>query len=667
MLGIILKSLDLVVETTEGSFSSSIPFKKGLNIIRAENTSGKSTCVNAIVYALGLEAVLGPRGKRPFAKSLYDIIEDRKNNPKNYYVVASKVFLDIENSSGRCVTLARDIKGSDDNKISVCEAGKTEDYFLGSSGTAGSAKSKKGFHYWLENFMGWKLPSVAKFDGGESKLYLECIFPLFFIEQKRGWSEIQANTPTTWGLKNVKKNAIQFCLGLEGFELEKTINELNIKISKAISEWDNLRTKVKDIAHFSSLRSSQISDINEKDGYFSVQFLFPENDSFTNVHSNELSIRRYIEELSDTPADQLLNDHTLQQHSASIRTTRREIEETNNSIELVIISLRETEQKIATLRRDHDQYQQLRRLQNVGGDISADLDTKVCPICDNKLLDTLGSNTAKRKPMTLDENIQFLKNQLDFYKSIKSRNQDKLEFLNSTLKLLNDKLDYETKILQELKADLRQLNGEEINKLRKKIEAEAKLETVLKIKESQEELNKHAKRIRGDWSSGVAALKSLRESSRIGSFSRAIEELQALLRSNLKAFGFNPSAINFIALSRQTLRPEQEGYDIVAESSASDYIRIIWSYSLALLELAGNNDSSKHGGFVVFDEPRQQEANKLSFINLIDKASKSSVYNGQVIFATSIDRKEIEVACTNINVNLISFDDDDYILTLDEE
>ena len=64
---------------------------------------------------------------------------------------------------------------------------------------------------------------------------------------------------------------------------------------------------------------------------------------------------------------------------------------------------------------------------------------------------------------------------------------------------------------------------------------------------------------------------------------------------------------------------------------------------------------------------RQQEANKLSFINLIDKASKSSAYNGQVIFATSMDKKGIETACTDMQVNLISFNDGDYILKLDKK
>ena len=43
-----------------GLYGTDIAFAPGLNVIRAPNTSGKSTCIQAIIYALGLEGMLGP-------------------------------------------------------------------------------------------------------------------------------------------------------------------------------------------------------------------------------------------------------------------------------------------------------------------------------------------------------------------------------------------------------------------------------------------------------------------------------------------------------------------------------------------------------------------------------------------------------------------------------
>ena len=76
MLGLIIENIKIVAHTSGEDFSVDIPLKYGLNVIRADNSSGKSTCVNAIAYGLGLEAILGPSRKRPFPRSLYEVILD---------------------------------------------------------------------------------------------------------------------------------------------------------------------------------------------------------------------------------------------------------------------------------------------------------------------------------------------------------------------------------------------------------------------------------------------------------------------------------------------------------------------------------------------------------------------------------------------------------------
>ena len=172
-------------------------------------------------------------------------------------------------------------------------------------------------------------------------------------------------------------------------------------------------------------------------------------------------------------------------------------------------------------------------------------------------------------------------------------------------------------------------------------------------------------KIHSAWTNASNSLIQVRKGSTITDSGLVIRKLESIIKGNLKAFNFNHSAIKSVSISHQTFRPEQEGYDIVAETSASDYIRIIWSYTLALLELAGKEQEIKHGGFVVFDEPRQHEASKISFTSLIEKASKSGIYGGQVIFATSLEESELRASCASKKVNLVCFND--YILMLEKE
>jgi hypothetical protein len=676
MLGMIINSVSISVFTNGGEFFTHIPFDKGLNIVRAENSSGKSTGINAIAYGLGLESILGPGRRRPFPKSLYDVIYDNKMDENPYNVISSKVVLSITNSSGIIASLSRDVKG-DSDKVIVESTFHSGEYFLGATGVAGvgASMSEKGFHFWLARFIGWELPTVTSFDGKDVRLYLECIFPLFFIEQKRGWSEIQANTPSNYGIKNVKRSALEFCLAVDDFEHDRKVAVLKNKVQQAELEWISFKNNVEGVADYNSVRVDPPRNIEEYGTEDKIRFFYPENNSQISVHQQLVSVQKLIRSLSDNvigfnPVSDKLNDQVV-----VIGNIQRKYEEVYEKIETNLISISDLEKKLVTLNGDLNQYQQLRKLRNVGGKIDSDLGLEKCPICENDLYDTLGKSSLKRLPMTLDENIVFLRNQVDFFSAMKDQINIEVSRLKSEARILVKSLKTENEKLQFLRDDFESVNGDLLSVLREKISAELLLKQVSKLKEVEDEMNAQAERIWSSWSNAKNSL-ALVESDVNQAYKKfIISQLERLIRENLLAFKFKESAIDSVSISHQTLRPEQEGYDIVAETSASDYIRIIWSFTLGLLQLAGGDrkgdDESlkkfidiqcKHSGFIVFDEPRQHEASKLSFTNLIKKAGESISFGGQVIFATSLESQELIAACDGVQVNLKSFDD--YILQL---
>jgi hypothetical protein len=60
-----IRRLKLLVVTEKGDFGADIKFPDGLVLLRADNTSGKSTCLKAMIYALGLERMFGPANQPP--------------------------------------------------------------------------------------------------------------------------------------------------------------------------------------------------------------------------------------------------------------------------------------------------------------------------------------------------------------------------------------------------------------------------------------------------------------------------------------------------------------------------------------------------------------------------------------------------------------------------
>ncbi len=233
-----IKKLKIVAKTSEGDFGVNIPFKSGLFILRVENTHGKSTCMNAIAYALGMERALGLADvKVPFPPSLTKEIENEEGT--ELPVISSVVFLEISNGKGATATIKRQVLGAAEDNIAFVYPSDLENIdervsqklFLHREGDTTRAL---GFYYWLSKFIGWDLPTVPRIDGNESKLYPAVFFPTWFVEQKKGWTFIQATTPLFLKIKEAKKRSIEFILKLDTnsivnkkFKNQTALDELN--------------------------------------------------------------------------------------------------------------------------------------------------------------------------------------------------------------------------------------------------------------------------------------------------------------------------------------------------------------------------------------------------------------------------------------------------------
>src|SRR5260370_33976454 len=104
-----LRALRLHVVTTEGPFGVEVQFDTGLVILRADNTSGKSTCTQAVVWALGLEGMYGPAKASPLTPAVVSALIAPETN-RTIPVVESSAFLELENDQGDVLTTRRWIK-----------------------------------------------------------------------------------------------------------------------------------------------------------------------------------------------------------------------------------------------------------------------------------------------------------------------------------------------------------------------------------------------------------------------------------------------------------------------------------------------------------------------------------------------------------------------------
>ena len=105
--GMNIRAIKLRLATTRGDFGFRFEFGRGLTVVRGSNSSGKSTLFNCLMYGLGMEELVGGRGAKalPYAVKDYFLQGDVRVE-----VVASEVFIELENSVGQSITLRRAIR-----------------------------------------------------------------------------------------------------------------------------------------------------------------------------------------------------------------------------------------------------------------------------------------------------------------------------------------------------------------------------------------------------------------------------------------------------------------------------------------------------------------------------------------------------------------------------
>ena len=116
--------------------------------------------------------------------------------------------------------------------------------------------------------------------------------------------------------------------------------------------------------------------------------------------------------------------------------------------------------------------------------------------------------------------------------------------------------------------------------------------------------------------------------------------LKSYFINNLQRYHYSSlSSFDGIEISEESLLPTIDGFDMKFDSSASDGIRTIWAYTLALLQVSIEKDGN-HPGVIIFDEPAQQSIvseDMKSFIRSVVEVTA----NGQIIMAITLNSKEL--------------------------
>jgi hypothetical protein len=648
-----LRQFEFRAITVRGPFGVTLPFAPGLVVLRGDNTSGKSTCLQGVIYALGLEGMLSASRAIPLphvaTSSLTDTTDGRELD-----VLESYVTLEFENEAGQIATVRRYAKHEriDTLLITVWDGPaltgadnrlKESAFFVR---RRGGAQSEAGFHNWLASFLGWDLPEVPRFDGGTCPLYLETIFPLFYVEQKRGWAAIQPHMPTYLRIRDVGRRAVEFVLALSGGDLAARRQLVQERKTDVRQQWAAA------VGAFRNGANEHGIVVQGVPAEPSAEWPVEPRASLCIATSDEGleewqplgdEIERLREELAELDRRLLPRaEEAAPGVSAELQVSLRELHEVSSVASAVRSELameedqvRSLDSRIAALQEDFRRSQDAEVLHRMGAPMSA-VTPEDCPTCHQELPTTLLDPAAAIVPMPIERNIRLLKEQIDLFQAMRSDLDAAIAAKRQQMVTFDERIHALQQNVRAQRETLVSASGTpSIRDVEQRVHLRDRVEALTLVVGRLSSLNTELARLAQEWARVLGDEARLRDQGTPEADTDKIRALQSHFLTQLQEYGVTSLPISELTISEYTYQPELAGFDLGFEMSASDMVRCIWAYRIGLLEVGREFVDTRHAQLLVFDEPRQQSASPLSFTALFERAALAERTGQQVIFATS--------------------------------
>jgi F0F1-type ATP synthase membrane subunit b/b' len=649
-----INRLRIEIHTANGIYGRDEEFDGGLNFVASlDNTSGKSSILAGVYYCLGFEQILGGSGgtgSKVMTSVFKTAVEDGENT---WPVTKSDAYLEISNGS-KTVTIHRNIKadGKDNRLVTVYYGGYDDisspqtsalDYYVHYHD---AATAKKGFHAFLEEFLHLELPLVRASDGNERKLYLQILFASMFIEQKHGWSDILSGMPV-FGIRESKKRVVEYVLGLGTFKNERARERLNAEKTRIEQAWKQLISEIQVLA---TSRLAEIANLpatprvlNDTD-ISRIVVVVDEGQLVDDVIVKLQEEHSSLNQLKPLVVDnfEALNIE-LSDTESLILTLETDAASLGQQIRTVSTTITNLESNIEIINSDIRNNVDAARLQKFGSEVAeGNLSTGICPTCKQHVDDSLLPLVTDAAFMSIDDNIKHLREQkkmLEFSLSSRRKNKNEAQLQKQQIE---EKLHSLRRLAQTIRSDLNTSLDTEASEaiMLKRIEITNRIEQFNLLSSKTAALIEELSELSGQWNAYLDQKRKLPSKSLTSSDSEKIDLLKTRFIENLRHYNYSSlSSFDGIGISDESLLPTIDGFDLKFDSSASDGIRVIWAFTMALLQVSIEKDGN-HPGVVIFDEPAQQSIVPEDMKNFVESARELAA-RSQVIMALTLNSQEL--------------------------
>lgn len=594
-----INAIKIQIVTADGQYGFEQSFQNGLNIIRGNNSSGKSSLFQAILYALGLEELLGGKNEKTMQSVLKDQVEFPDSN--FHEVLQSEVFLEIENKN--TITIRRAI-------ISPTESPKLVYIYYGNLLTGNNRYLKKqsmyihdkggatdityGFHFFLSEFLGWSLPEVMNNQGQPAHLYIQQIAPVFMIEQKSGWSDFFSTMPY-YGIKQATSRVIEFILNMDIFENQKKKTELNYREDCLKETWKTEYIKISNLARDTRY---DLQGLTENPSILNIKEVFLTKETkngVIDIESELLLLQKEYEELSQIPVKSVgenaeIFEKELNNLQYILKQKSLLYDVLNSDLLLNEQQLEELKEQLLDVSSDLQKNKSALKITNLGGEIQSEIAVSICPTCHQHIEDSLLPHNVQEIPMSIDENIQYLESKKKMIEKYIEGQSKKCNEYNRNLDILKQELANIRAQIRSLKKDLIEDNRlPSISDIEYRLNLKKKIDFFDRKIDEFNELKEEFRNLSIEYKQLLVSKKNILESFSSDTDRNKVNDLEFFFKTALTDFKYESKPIETIRISPYDYLPltqliTGEKYNIRFDSSASDFIRCLWAYYIALMQ-----------------------------------------------------------------------------------
>lgn len=653
-------AIDIVVVTKHNELRFYEIFSDGLNILRAENSSGKSTVFISMLYALGLEIFLGKKNLQALKPALKNLIKVNGNDEK---VVQSFILLELTNDRNELITIKRSIVDPD-----YPESYKTVRVFFGELLSVRSSerlvnsttyqlvhnqvKNELGFHKFLYEFIEYEPIALRKYNGDESILYLECLLSLFLIKQN-SWSSVQSGLINTYQLSNLKRISFEYILNFDRLHNMILLESLRKEIEIIIRSWVDLGSEAHALMRSLSIESKNypfkptVTHVNEDE----IDYIVHWDKDYTIDEWKDLKKGVITQSTDEYNSDELVEKmEVLQTNLMLIESRLKEVISERDYLS------QDIEEKIRTknqLLLERERNVDVKKIHNLSGQIDEDFQNNLCPVCHNHFTDSLLHNNFQNI-MTLDKNIELLESKIHMIEFLYSGAKNRIEHLNLLINSLQQQFKENTDVIRMMSREVVSCQSQSESRVYSKIKSEIELQNIRDFENRVSEITCSILELQVRYIALLDEMSRLKDAD-YPDDEKKIQQFQNRLKSYLSTFEYKSTRIEHLELNDDYL-PSEKVDNLIYNASASDNVRVIWAYTIALLKTSIDFNAN-HPGIILFDEPNQHQMkteNSDSLLRLL------AAYrgDGQFFVFTSQKVEELSILCKTISdVNLILIPD----------